>query len=53
MRERMDRYKGAGIAIINMMIGGIDDVIWGRPGLMRRSRTLLSRSEWQVKSDYR
>ena len=32
LRERMDRYKGAGIAIINMMIGGIDDVIWGRPG---------------------
>ena len=26
----MDRYKSAGITVINMMIGGIDDVIWGK-----------------------
>src|SRR3954453_4728760 len=30
MRARMDRYKAAGITIINMMIGGFDDVIWGK-----------------------
>src|SRR4051812_24027625 len=27
----MDRYKAAGITIINMMISGFDDVIWGKP----------------------
>ena len=32
LRARMDRYKAAGITIINMMIGGFDDVIWGKPG---------------------
>jgi mannonate dehydratase len=32
MRARMDRFKAAGISIINMMIGGFNDVIWGRPG---------------------
>ncbi len=32
LRQRMDRYKAAGITIINMMIGGFDDVIWGKPG---------------------
>jgi mannonate dehydratase len=32
LRSRMDRFKAAGITVINMMIGGIDDVIWGRPG---------------------
>jgi len=32
LQSRMDRFKAAGITVINMMIGGIDDVIWGRPG---------------------
>jgi mannonate dehydratase len=32
LRARMDHYKAAGITIINMMIGGFDDVIWGKPG---------------------
>lgn len=32
MRARMDRFKAGGITICNMMIGGINDVIWGRPG---------------------
>ncbi len=32
LREIMDRYKKQGIRVINMMIGGINDVIWGRPG---------------------
>jgi mannonate dehydratase len=32
MRARMDRFKEGGITIINMMIGGFNDVIWGKPG---------------------
>jgi mannonate dehydratase len=32
LRARMERFKAGGISIINMMIGGFNDVIWGRPG---------------------
>ncbi len=32
LRARMDRFKAGGITICNMMIGGFNDVIWGRPG---------------------
>ena len=32
LKARMDRFKAGGITIINMMIGGFNDVIWGRPG---------------------
>jgi mannonate dehydratase len=32
LRTRMDRFKEAGLTIINMMIGGFNDVIWGKPG---------------------
>lgn len=32
LRARMDRYKAAGISVINMMIGGLDQVIHGKPG---------------------
>lgn len=32
LRSRMDRLKAGGITIINMMISGFNDVIWGRPG---------------------
>lgn len=32
LRARMDRFQASGITIVNMMIGGIDEVIWGRPG---------------------
>jgi mannonate dehydratase len=32
LRARMDRFKAGEITIINMMIGGFNDVIWGRPG---------------------
>jgi mannonate dehydratase len=32
LRDRMDRFKAGGITIINMMISGFNDVIWGRPG---------------------
>ena len=32
LRARMDRFKAGGLTIVNMMIAGINDVIWGRPG---------------------
>jgi mannonate dehydratase len=32
VRARMDQFKGGGLTLCNMMIGGFDDVIWGRPG---------------------
>ncbi len=32
IREGMDRYEAQGMHIINMMIGGLEDMIWGRPG---------------------
>lgn len=32
LRARMDHFKKGGITIINMMISGFNDVIWGRPG---------------------
>ena len=32
LRARMDQYKAGGVSIINLMIGGFDDVIWGKPG---------------------
>jgi mannonate dehydratase len=32
LRARMDRFKASGISIINMMISGFNDVIWGKPG---------------------
>lgn len=31
LKAQMDRFKAGGIGIINMMIGGFNDVIWGRP----------------------
>jgi mannonate dehydratase len=31
LKARMDRYKAGGVEIINMMIGGFNDVIWGGP----------------------
>jgi mannonate dehydratase len=31
VKARMDRYKAGGIEIINMMISGFNDVIWGGP----------------------
>src|SRR5690349_7178774 len=32
VRARIDRFKAGGLTLCNMMIGGFDDVIWGRPG---------------------
>ena len=31
LRQRLDRLKALGITICNMMIGGFNDVIWGKP----------------------
>jgi len=31
LKARMDRFKAGGIEIVNMMIGGFNDVIWGGP----------------------
>ena len=31
IKARMDRYKAGGIEIVNMMISGFNDVIWGGP----------------------
>src|SRR5688500_10794595 len=31
LKSRMDRFKAGGIEIVNMMIGGFNDVIWGGP----------------------
>ena len=31
LREVMDRYEAHGIHIINLMIGGLEDMVWGRP----------------------
>lgn len=31
MRGHMDRFKAEGLTICNMMIGGFNDVIWGKP----------------------
>ena len=31
LKARLDRFKAGGVEIINMMIGGFNDVIWGGP----------------------
>ncbi|MFN0119768.1 MAG: mannonate dehydratase [Blastocatellia bacterium] len=32
LRERLDRFKAGGLTIINMMIGGFPNTLYGRPG---------------------
>jgi mannonate dehydratase len=41
LRARMDRFKASGISIINMMIGGFNDVIWGRPGAEAQTENVI------------
>lgn len=36
LKQRLDRFKAMGITICNMMIGGFNDVIWGRPGAAKQ-----------------
>jgi mannonate dehydratase len=32
IRNRIERFKAAGLTLCNMMISGFNDVIWGKPG---------------------
>jgi mannonate dehydratase len=32
LRARLDAFETGGLSVINLMISGFDDVIWGRPG---------------------
>jgi hypothetical protein len=34
----MDKYKAGGMQVINMTIGGINNVIYGKPGAERTPR---------------
>ena len=53
IRGRMERFKAGGLTLCNLMISGFNDVIWGRPALMRRSRTSSSPSALQARPVYR
>ncbi len=41
LRARMERFKAGGITVINMMIGGFNDVIWGRPGAEAQTEDVI------------
>jgi mannonate dehydratase len=41
LKARMDRFKAAGITICNMMIGGFNDVIWGKPGAEAQTEAVI------------
>ncbi|MGH9674519.1 MAG: hypothetical protein ACRD44_15170, partial [Bryobacteraceae bacterium] len=41
LKARMDRFKAHGITIINMMISGFNDVIWGRPGADAQTENVI------------
>lgn len=41
LRQIMDRYKAGGIAVINMMIGGLNDVIHGGPNRDREIESII------------
>jgi mannonate dehydratase len=41
LRARMDRFKAAGITIINMMISGFNDVIWGKPNAEAQTEDVI------------
>ena len=42
VRARIERFKAGGITLCNMMISGIDDVIWGRPGADARIQDVIT-----------
>jgi mannonate dehydratase len=42
LKQRLDRFKSMGITICNMMIGGFNDVIWGRPGAARQIEDFIA-----------
>lgn len=41
IRSRMDRFKAGGLTLCNMMIGGFDDVIWGRAGAAEQTENVI------------
>jgi mannonate dehydratase len=41
LRARMDKYKAGGVTICNMMIGGFNDVIWGRPNADAQTESVI------------
>ena len=41
LRAVMDRYRTVGIEVINLMIGGFSDVIWGLPGADSRIQQVI------------
>ena len=41
LRARMDKAKAVGITICNLMIGGFNDVIWGKPGAEKQIEAFI------------
>ena len=41
LRAQMDRFKAGGITIINMMISGFNDVIWGKSGAEAQTEDVI------------
>ena len=41
LRETMERYKAGGITVINMMIGGLNDIIHGGPNRDREIENII------------
>lgn len=41
LRAIMDRFKTGGITVINMMIGGFNDVIWGRKNAEQQTENVI------------
>jgi mannonate dehydratase len=42
LRARIDKAKALGITICNLMIGGFNDVIWGRPGAAKQIEDFIA-----------
>jgi len=38
LKDQMDRLKTSGLNLANLMIGGFNNAIYGRPDAMRRSK---------------
>jgi len=41
IRDRIERYKAGGLTLCNLMIGGFDDVIWGRAGADEQTENVI------------
>jgi mannonate dehydratase len=41
VRSRIDHFKSGGLTLYNMMIGGFNDVIWGRPGAAAQTESII------------